>query len=253
MFSKAIVRKPCFLFAEGITTANLGAPDYALALQQHRNYVLALEDCGLKVTVLDADENFPDSCFVEDVAVITDEIAVITNPGAPSRNKEVKSMIPVLEKFRAVKFIQAPGTLEGGDVMQVEKHFYVGVTARSNENGANQLGKFLSDFGYTCSLVPVTSALHFKTVVNYIGNNNLLTAPEFVSHTEFRKFNIIEIPQEELYSSNCIFIKNKLIVPAGFPKTKAKLLALGYNLIELQVSEFEKMDGGLTCLSLRFS
>src|SRR5204863_7550039 len=174
MFRRAITKKPCSRFSEGITTHHLGKPDLQLALKQHSNYITALKSCGLEVIELDADENFPDSCFVEDVAVITDEIALITNPGVESRRGEVHSMIPVLEKFRKLFFIQSPGTLEGGDVMQIEKHFYIGITDRTNEDGANQLGKILSQFGHDHTLIPVSSALRLKSVVNYIGNNNIL-------------------------------------------------------------------------------
>ncbi|HYV93266.1 MAG TPA: arginine deiminase-related protein [Chitinophagales bacterium] len=276
MFTTAITRKPCSRFSEGITTAHLGKPDLQLALQQHGEYIAALKTCGLEVIELDADENFPDSCFVEDVAVITKEIAVITNPGAESRRREIHSMIPVLEKFRKLFFIEPPGTLEGGDVMQIvrgtpygDKHFYIGITERTNEEGAHQLRKILSHFGYDCTLIPVTSALHLKSVVNYIGNNNLLASKEFISHPAFKNFNIIEIADDDLYAANCLLVNNMLIIPKGFDRVKSQLMKLGtgephsynlgtgepypYNMIELNMTEFEKMDGGLTCLSLRFS
>lgn len=228
-------------------------PDLQLALLQHRDYINALKSCGLEVTELGADENFPDSCFVEDTAVIADEVAVITNPGAESRKGEIHSIIPVLEKFRKLTFIQSPGTLEGGDVLQVEKHFYIGLTERTNEEGAHQLGAILSRFGYTYSLIPVTTALHLKSVVNYIGNNNLLASKEFLSHPAFNKFRSIEVADEELYAANCLHINGRLIIPKGFEGVKSKLLNLNYKIIELNMTEFEKMDGGLTCLSLRFS
>jgi dimethylargininase len=252
MIKHAITRKPCSRFAEGITTAHLGEPDLKFVLQQHRDYLYALKSCGLEVTELDADENFPDNCFVEDTAVIADEVAVITNPGAEPRKGEIHSMIPVLEKFRKLEFIQSPGTLEGGDVMQVEKHFYIGITARTNEEGADQLGTILASFGYSYSLIPVTTALHLKSVVNYIGNNTLLASKEFSSHPAFNKFQVIEVANEELYACNCLHINGRLIVPKGFERVKSQLLKLNYDIIELAMTEFEKMDGGLTCLSLRF-
>jgi len=252
MIKRAVTRKPCSHFAEGITTAHLGEPDLELALEQHRDYIHALKSCGLEVSELEADENFPDSCFVEDTVVIADEVAVITNPGAESRKGEIHSMIPVLEKFRKVGFIQSPGTLEGGDVMQVEKHFYIGLTARTNEEGAHQLGAILASFGYSYSLIPVTTALHLKSVVNFIGNNTLLASKEFSSHAAFNKFYVIEVADEELYAANCLQINGKLIVPKGFEGVKSQLLKLDYEIIALDMTEFEKMDGGLTCLSLRF-
>ena len=252
-FARAITKKPCSRFSEGITTANLGKPDLQLALLQHEDYIQALSLCGLEVIELEADENFPDSCFVEDVAVITDEIAVITNPGALSRSGEIQSMIPVLEKFRKLEFIQSPGTLEGGDVMEAEKHFYIGLTARTNEEGAHQLGAIFSRFGYSYSLIPVTTALHLKSIINYVGNNHFLASKGFSSLPAFSKFHVIEVSDAELYAANCLHINDRWIVPKGFGGVKSKLLKLNYDIVELDMTEFEKMDGGLTCLSLRFS
>ena len=252
MIQRAVTRKPCLRFAEGITAAHLGKPDIQLALEQHRDYIHALKSCGLEVIELEADENFPDSCFVEDVAVITDEVAVITNPGAKSRKGEIHSMIPVLEKFRMLEFIQSPGTLEGGDIMEVENHFYIGLTERTNEEGARQLGAILSKYNYSYSVIPVTTALHLKSVVNYIGNSILLASKEFSSHPAFNKFHIVRVPDEELYAANCLHINGRLIIPKGFEGIKSPLLNLNYDIIELSMTEFEKMDGGLTCLSLRF-
>lgn len=253
MIKRAVTRKPCSRFAEGITTARLGKPDLQLALQQHRDYIHALKSCGLEVIELEADENFPDSCFVEDIAVISDEVAVITNPGAASRKGEIHAMIPVLEKFRKLEFIQSPGTLEGGDVMEVEKHFYIGLTERTNEEGAHQLGAILSGFGYSYSLIPVTTALHLKSIVNYVGNNHFLASKGLSTSPAFSKFHVIEVSDAELYAANCLHINGRWIVPKGFGGVKSQLLKLNYNIIELDMTEFEKMDGGLTCLSLRFS
>jgi len=253
MIQRAITRKPCSNFAQGITTAQLGQPDFLRALRQYSDYVNALKSCGLEVTQLEADESFPDSCFVEDVAVVTDEVAVITNPGAVSRKGEIQGIIPVLEKIRELSYIQSPGTLEGGDVMQIEKHFYVGLTHRTNEVGAHQLGSILSPFGYSYSAIPVGSALHLKTAVNYIVNNILLASKEFILHPAFKHFHVIEVEDDELYAANCLLINDTLIIPGGFGKIKSALMELNYHMIELDMSEFEKMDGGLTCLSLRFS
>jgi dimethylargininase len=252
MFTSAITLKPGSRFSEGITTAHLGKPDLSLALQQHSGYVRALRGCGLTMIELEEDDRFPDSCFVEDTAVITDEIAVITNPGAISRKGEIESMITVLEKFRTLEFIRPPGTLEGGDVMQVDKDFYIGLTDRTNLDGASQLERILSGYGYSCCMIPVTDALHLKSSVNYIGNNNLLVTKEFFSHPALEKFNRIEVSDAEQYASNCLLVNGKLIVPGGFNKIQSQLQKLNYDIIELSMSEFEKMDGGLSCLSLRF-
>ncbi|MEO6168164.1 MAG: arginine deiminase family protein [Chitinophagales bacterium] len=252
MFHFAITRTPCSNYRNGITTANLGQPDINLARAQHGLYVQALRQCGLGVQVMEADESFPDSCFVEDTAVVINEAAIITNPGAVTRKDEVKSIQPVLQQHRKLEFILAPGTLEGGDVLQVNKHFYIGITARTNEAGALQLGAILSRYGYSFSLVSMSSALHLKTLVNYIGNNNLLASEEMASHKEFRNFNVITVEERDLYAANCLFVNDQLIMPKGFDRLKSALQKSGYTPVEIDMSEFEKMDGGLTCLSLRF-
>lgn len=253
MYQIAITRKPCSRFSEGITTARLGKPDLQLALEQHDQYIRALKLSGLQVLELEPEEAFPDSCFVEDTAVVVDELAIITNPGAASRRGEVESMIPILSGFRKPAFIQPPGTLEGGDVMQAGKHFYIGLTERTNAEGAYQLGALLSGFGYSYTAIPVTSALHLKSVVNYIGDNTFLASREFVVHPAFKKFKMVEVPDEEVYAANCLLINDKLIVPKGFESVRSAVLAMNYDVIEVDMSEFEKMDGGLSCLSLRFS
>jgi dimethylargininase len=252
MFSNAILRKVPSTFSNGITTADLGKPDIDQAHHQHEAYAQALKNCGLELTVLEENEDFPDSCFVEDVAVITPEIAIVTRPGATSRREETRSMIPVLEKYRQLDFITAPGTLEGGDVMQAERHFYIGLTQRTNKAGAHQLGKILSQFGYNHSIIPVTGALHLKSVVNYIGNNVLLISGELKNHGAFEGFKIIEVLKEDEYASNCLFVNGKLIMPSGFDRVKRDLVKMEYEITEVDVSEFRKMDGGLSCLSLRF-
>lgn len=256
MFKNVIVKTPCSKITDGITSApELGKPDYALALKQHASYIEALKSCGVEVTVLPADENFPDSCFVEDTAVLTRKCAIITNPGAESRNREIEAMIPVIKKFYpedCIEYIQAPGTLEGGDVMMVGDHFYVGKSARTNEEGIRQFIAILEKYGLTGSEVELTEVLHLKTGVNYIENNNMLVSGEFITKPEFEQYNRYEIPAEEAYAANCIWVNDKVIVPANFPAVKKIVEDLGYEVLTVDTSEFRKIDGGLSCLSLRF-
>ena len=254
MFKNIIVRTPCSQVTEGITSASLGKPDYEKALEQHKAYIAALESLGLNVTVLPADEEYPDSCFVEDVAVLAEKCAIITNPGAPTRKGEITSMIPVIEGFypQGVERIEAPGTLEGGDVMRVGDCFYVGRSARTNAEGIRQFGEILAKYGYECREVTLEEVLHLKTGVNYIENNNMLVSGEFVTKPEFEKYNKIVIPEEEAYAANCIWINGTVIVPANFPQVKALVEGAGYPVITVDTSEFRKIDGGLSCLSLRF-
>ncbi|MFC2134353.1 dimethylarginine dimethylaminohydrolase family protein [Bacteroidota bacterium] len=253
MFKHAIVRTPCKRMVEGITSADLGKPDYNKALAQHKKYIEALNRCGVEVTILDADENFPDSTFVEDVALMTPHCAVITNPGAPSRRDETKGIIDTVKKFYDdVEFIESPGTLEAGDVMMASSHYYIGLSERTNQNGADQLIAILEKYGMTGSVVKFEKVLHLKTGLAYLENNNLAAAGEFLEHPEFQKYNLLKIDEDESYAANCIWVNGKILIPKGFPKAKAVVESAGYKTIEVDVSEFQKLDGGLSCLSLRF-
>ncbi len=252
-FKNAIVRLPSRSMLSGISTAGLGLPDYHLALEQHSNYVKALESCGLTVTVLDADEAFPDSTFVEDVALLTKECAIVCNPGAPSRNGEASGMREILQPFYGnIEEIKSPGTLEAGDVMMVGSHFYIGLSQRTNTDGASQLLAILEEYGMSGSVVELEKVLHLKTGLAYLENNNLLACGEFLNKAVFSHFSILEIDADEAYAANCIWVNDKVLVPMGFPKTTKIISQAGYVVHELDVSEFQKLDGGLSCLSLRF-
>lgn len=256
MFQNVIVKRPCSRITEGITSApELGKPDYELALKQHDAYIEALKSCGVQVTVLEADENFPDSCFVEDTAVLTRKCAVITNPGAASRKGEVESMIPVIRRFYdedCIEYIKAPGTLEGGDVMMVGDHFYVGRSARTNAEGIRQFIAILEKYGLSGSEVELTEVLHLKTGVNYIENNNMLVSGEFITKPDFARYKKYIIPEDEAYAANCIWVNGRVIVPANFPKVEKIVRDAGYEVLLVDTSEYRKIDGGLSCLSLRF-
>jgi dimethylargininase len=251
-FSHAILRRPGHDFAQGITTRNLGFPNYELMLQQHQSYAQMLASLGLEVTVLDALPNFPDAYFVEDVAVITPQVAVITRPGAESRQGEEESIAPVLEQYRSTVRIQSPATLEGGDVLMVGDHFFIGISTRTNQAGANQLIAILESFSYTCSTIAVDSGLHLKSNLSLVSPNTFLITSELARHEAFNAFHKVVLDREEHLAANTLWINEALIMPAGFPRTRAGLEELGLNLIELDTSEARKMDGGLSCMSLRF-
>jgi len=252
-FRQAVVLKPCLNMINGITTANAGMPDFDLAVEQHNQYIKALISCGLTVTILDANENFPDSCFIEDIAICTPKMAVIANPGAESRNAEKYTIKPVLEEFyKTIYQIEFPGTLDGGDVMMVDNHYYIGISERTNANGADQLISFLTQNGMSGSKVPLNEMLHLKTGLSYLENNNLLITGEFVKNDEFKKFNPIFVSESEAYAANSLWINNTVLVPENYPETRKKIENLGYQVIEVNTSEFRKLDGGLSCLSLRF-
>ena len=255
-FTHVIVRRPCRAMTEGITSGIYpGKPDYELALRQHDAYIEALKKCGVDVTVLPADENFPDSCFVEDPAVLTEKCAIITNPGTDSRNGEKVSIEEAVRAFYPddkIEHITAPGTLEGGDVMMCGNHFFVGRSGRTNVEGIRQFTEILEKYGYTCSEVKLEEVLHLKTGVNYLENNNMLVSGEFTDKPEFASYNKVVIPEEEAYAANCIWMNDTVIVPEGYPAVLAAVKAMGYETITVDTSEYRKLDGGLSCLSLRF-
>jgi len=253
MFKNAIVRRPCREMIKGISTAGLGQPDYDKALVQHEHYIDTLKLCGLEVQVLDADEKYPDSTFIEDVALCTPHCAIVTRPGAASRRGETEGMDEILRPYyERIEKIESPGTLDAGDVMMVGSHFYIGISERTNQQGADMLISILKAHGMTGSKVPLFEMLHLKSGLSYLENNTMLVSGEFIGKHEFERFRKIEIDNEEGYAANSLWVNGTVIVPKGFTETKSKIEAAGYRTIEIDVSEFQKLDGGLSCLSLRF-
>lgn len=253
MFKHAIVRKPGTTLVRGISTAQLGEPDYSKALRQHDAYVNALSECEVDVRTLNAAEDYPDGMFVEDTAVVTDRFALITRPGVSSRQGEEKSIAEILgEFFESMESIISPGTLDGGDVMQVKDHFYVGISARTNSEGFRQFNLLAKKYEYSASPVKMADFLHLKSGLAYLEKNILLVTGDFVQYPEFKKFDQIVVDKEESYAANCIWVNGTILVPAGNPKTCEAIEKCGYPVITLDMSEFRKLDGGLSCLSLRF-
>lgn len=237
----------------GLTSVSMGKPDYNRALEQHAKYVEALQTCGVEVKVLEADSRFPDSVFVEDVALCTPACAIITNPGAPTRGGEASEMKPHLEAYyTGIESIKYPGTLDAGDVMMVGKHFYIGNSERTNPEGSDQLIRILNKHKMTGSVVPLKEMLHLKSGLSYLEENRLLISGEFIDHPAFECFHKIEIDPDESYAANSLWVNSTVLVPAGFPKTLKNIEQAGYQTITLDVSEYQKLDGGLSCLSLRF-
>jgi len=238
--------------SRGLTTANLGPPEYGKALSQHGQYVELLIRLGLKVEVLAPAEEFPDAHFVEDTAVVFPELALITRPGAPSRQGEAELMAAVLANYRKVVHIDLPGTLDGGDVLTIGRNVFVGLTDRTDRAGFNQLSKILTPLNYNCQAIPVSAGLHLKSSVNYIGNDTILVTSELAGNRAWEAYHKIIIDPQEQYAANTLWVNDNLLVPAGFPRTTAKIKTLGLPVHELEITEMQKMDGGLTCLSLRF-
>lgn len=252
MFTHAITRMPGKNFADGLTTANLGTPSYDLILKQHQAYRQALLSLGLDVVVLPAEPAYPDAYFVEDPAIITPDIAVMTSSGAPSRQGEAATLEPILEYYRPVFHINPPGTVDGGDVLMVGNHLFIGISERTNPEGAAQLASRLAAAGHTSETIPVAGGLHLKSGVNYLGSETLLITKALANLPAFDRYDKIVMDEDESYAANTLWVNDVLLMPNGFPKTYASLAHLGMRIIELEVSEVQKMDGGLTCMSLRF-
>ncbi len=256
MFTKAIVRMPAENFAEGLTTKAMGAPDFEKTIQQHQAYCKALERCGLSLTNLEADPEHADSTFVEDVAIVTEHAAILTRPGAESRAGEVRNITASLSQFYPeLAQIEAPGTLDGGDICEAGDHVIIGISLRTNENGAKQLASWLAGHGYTSDFVDVreiSEILHFKSGSSYIGDNRMVVIDALADHSAFKRFEVIRTQKNEDYAANCLRVNDHVLMASGYPVLQNTLEQLGYSVITLEMSEFQKMDGSLSCLSLRF-
>jgi len=256
MLTRAIVRPPATNFGEGLTTADLGPPDYERALAQHESYCAALKQSGLSVTKLEASSDYPDSCFVEDAAIVTTRSAILTRPGAPTRRGEVESIRKVLSNhFSSLSEIRSPGILDGGDVCEAESHYFIGISDRTNEDGAQQLAQLVGLHGCTSSFIDIRQIeglLHLKSGIAYLGANRLAAIEALADRKEFAVYGPTLVDSNEEYAANCVRINGNVLIANGYPKFESKLRDLGYQTIALDMSEFEKMDGGLSCLSVRF-
>ncbi|NDV22989.1 dimethylarginine dimethylaminohydrolase family protein [Desulfovibrio sp. JC022] len=258
MFSKAIVRTPAKSLGQGLTEAGLGCPDMELTLTQHKGYIEYFKQAGINVTVLPAVEEFPDSVFVEDTAVMiphgNDTAAFLTCPGAESRRGEVDEIeAAIANQTDAIIRMEGNGLMEGGDVLLMGKTFYVGIDSRTNAQGCEQFAKAAAKFGYKTVPVPFDNGMpHLKTELSALDEETLIMSARFAQREEFAGFKKIVVPQGEEYCSNCLHLGKKLLVPQGFPQTAELLDKNGFKADFIDMSEFRKMDGGLTCLSLRW-
>lgn len=254
-YERAITRPPCAKFADGLTHGKLGKPDVELAVQQHKAYVKALRLCGVDVTVLHPDNDYPDSCFTEDEAIVTDRMAVIPSFCRPSRQGEEVRTRPIIEAFYGgrIEEIKAPGTLEGGDICRAGNHFFVGISSRTNEAGAHQFADIVKKYGFTAAFCDIREIeiLHLSTGMSYIGNNTIVCCPAFRHFPAYDPYRVIVTDEKESYAANCVRVNNKVIMPEGFPKLEKQLFKAGFDVITTPMSEIEKQDGGLSCLSIR--
>jgi dimethylargininase len=226
--------------------------DVSRARAQHTQYVSALQSLGVEVTCLPEEPDLPDSVFVEDTAIVLDEAAVLTNPGADSRKPEVESMAAALAPYRQLIRVQPPAMLDGGDVLTVGKDIYVGLSTRSNIESVKQLREFLGVFGYRLQAVTVTGCLHLKSAVTQVSEKTLLINPAWAGKSHFEGFDFIEVDPSEPYAANALLIDDAVIYPSEYPKTRERLEAAGIPIVPVEAGELAKAEGGVTCCSLVF-
>lgn len=255
-FTRALAKTPAKSLINGLTLEdNPDKPLYSLAIQQHQAYLQALQQSGLSVTTLPASEDFPDSCFIEDIAVLAPTFAIITRPGAESRREEISTSPNLLADYYHddhVHTLSAPALLEGGDVMLIDQCFYIGLSSRTNQAGIDQFTAVAQRYGYAVKTITAAYSLHLKTGVTYLGDNRLVMVKAYETEPHFADFEKIITPDAEKNCANIIRINDHVILPRGYPVTQSMIEGLGYNTINVGISEFAKIDGGLTCLSLRF-
>jgi len=226
--------------------------DMALAHQQHRKYEETLQELGLTVISLPEEPNLPDAVFVEDAAIVLDECAIITRPGAESRRAETASIAAALTPYRKLFTVQPPGTVDGGDVLTIGKNIYVGMTTRSNQSAIDQMQEFLRPYGYTVHGVPVSGCLHLKSAVTQVAEATLLINPAWVDRRYFDGMKFIEINPSEPHAANALMVSDVVLYQPAYPKTRQRLEAAGIPLILVDQSELGKAEGALTCCSLVF-
>ena len=226
--------------------------DLARAQQQHQAYEVLLAKLGARVISLAAEPDLPDSMFVEDPAIVLDELAVILPLGTESRRGEAVSLAKELAKYRKLAHVELPGTLEGGDVLRIGRKFFVGLSKRSNAEGIRQLREIVHPHGYEVIPVPVTGCLHLKSAVTWIADNTLLANRAWFNTAPFAGFDWIDVDPSEPHAANALALGGTIIVPASFPKTRGRIGSLDFRVTTLDISELQKAESGLTCSSLLF-
>ena len=224
--------------------------DIARAVEQHRHYEAALRAMGCTIRQLPAADDLPDSVFVEDVAIVLDEIAVITRPGAESRRGERESVAPVLSEYRELVTVGAPGTIDGGDLLRLGETLFVGLSSRTNEDGVKQLARFVERFGYSVQAVQTRACLHLKSAATALAADRVLCNPAWVDEKYFEGIDVVYIAADEPRAANVLCLGNSIVCSAGNERTIADLRGRGYSVIPIDVSELAKAEAGITCCSL---
>jgi dimethylargininase len=227
--------------------------DVALAETQHEQYERCLISLGCSLLHLPEAPELPDSVFVEDTAVVLEELAVITRPGAESRRAEIQSIAQALRPHRQLAFIEPPGVLDGGDVLRLDRRLFVGLSRRSNQAAVDQVQRLLSDFGYTVIGVPVKGCLHLKSAVTQVAEDTLLLNRNWIDSAPFEPMRCIDVNSGEPFAANALMLGGSVVYPSAYPLTRSRLTAGGIEVWSVDVSELAKAEGGVTCCSLILS
>lgn len=245
---QTLVKTPSPTFAQGLTSQRLGAPDYGLALQQHQAYCEALQRMGARVSILPPDD-LPDSCFVEDMAIVLDPASVVVTR-SEVRGNEQEAVLEALPGGMTRTRIEAPGNLEGGDVLRLAGRWFVGLGARSNEAGFEQFRKIVRAREMEATALALNDLLHLKTGVSAVDEKTVVALPQFAATFGQLGYQVVEVHPEDWHAANVVSWGRKVLLPARHPRVQERLEFLGFETFEVDLSEFKKQDGGASCLSL---
>lgn len=227
--------------------------DLIKAIEQHGRYEDCLGELGVREIIqLPPNPDLPDSVFIEDTAIVLDELAVITRPGAISRQPETEIVAEFLSEYRPLHFIRPPATIEGGDVMRIGRTLYVGLSPRTNRKGIDQLSAIVEPYGYRVETIEVTGCLHLKTACTYPGRQTILANRNWINVQPLSEFKLIDVPGDEPWGANTLTIGETVLMPSIFPRTRSRIEECGFKTRVIDISELQKAEAGLTCLSLIF-
>ena len=229
------------------------AIDTALASQQHLQYQSVLSSLGCEISTVPTEPGLVDSVFIEDTAMVLDEIAVMCLPGARSRRAEIAGIASILQRYRTLTSIEPPGTLDGGDLLRIDKIIYAGLSTRSNQYGIDQLRRIVSDYGFSVKTVETSKCLHLKSAVSEVAPGSLLINTDWISKSAFGNYELIGVDKNEAHAANALLVGTSLVYPTSFPRTMEKLVKRGINVVPVDVSELQKAEGAVTCCSLIFT
>jgi len=227
--------------------------DIGLAQQQHQHYQSVLSSLGCGIVVVPTEPGLADSVFVEDTAMVLDELAVLLRPGAKSRLPEVAGVEGVLRQHRTLKSIQPPGTLDGGDLLCLDNTIFAGLSTRSNQSGIEQFRHIVAEYGYSVKTIETTMCLHLKSAVSNVAPGTLLINPDWISNSYFRNYELIDIDEQEAHAANALMVGRSVICPSTFPRTADNLVTRGIDVVPIDLSELQKAEGAVTCCSLIYT